>query len=110
MDRQPGFCAVYLWADGWEEIDRRITRHKSFRIENPAIILTPFHFYWESAALAWVAQKNKARLLILRGVSDMVSEDGGEAYDNIEIFNQRAKAIMKRLIEQLPDWLNSVRL
>ena len=65
---------------------------------------------WESAALAWVAQKNKARLLILRGVSDMVSEDGGEAYDSIEIFNQRAKAIMKRLIEQLPDWLNSVRL
>ena len=65
---------------------------------------------WESAALAWVAQKNKARLLILRGVSDMVSEDGGEAYDNIEIFNQRAKAIMKRLIEQLPDWLNSVQL
>jgi adenosylhomocysteine nucleosidase len=65
---------------------------------------------WESAALAWVAQKNNAPLLILRGVSDMVSEDGGEAYDNIEIFNQRAKAIMKRLIEQLPDWLNSVRL
>src|ERR1041384_4868004 len=34
---------------------------------------------WESAALAWVAKKNKARLLILRGVSDMVSEQGGEA-------------------------------
>jgi hypothetical protein len=40
----------------------------------------------------------------------MVSENGGEAYNNIEIFNQRAKEIMKRLIEQLPDWLNSVRL
>ena len=46
---------------------------------------------WESAALAWVAQRNNARLLILRGVSDMVSEDGGEAYNNIEIFNERAK-------------------
>ena len=34
---------------------------------------------WESAVLAWVARKNNARLLILRGVSDMVSEDGGEA-------------------------------
>jgi len=64
---------------------------------------------WESAALAWVAQKNNARLLILRVVSDMVSEEGGEAYDNIEIFNERAKGIMKRLIEQLPDWLNAVR-
>ena len=65
---------------------------------------------WESASLAWVAQRNNARLLILRGVSDMVSEDGGEAYNNIEIFNERAAEIMKKLIEQLPDWLNAVRL
>ena len=64
---------------------------------------------WESAAFAWVAQKNNARLLILRGVSDMVSEQGGEAYNNIEIFNQRAKEIMKGLFEQLPGWLNAVR-
>jgi adenosylhomocysteine nucleosidase len=65
---------------------------------------------WESAALAWVAQRNNARLLILRGVSDMVSEEGGEAYNNIEIFNERAKGIMQQLIEQLPDWLNAVKL
>jgi adenosylhomocysteine nucleosidase len=65
---------------------------------------------WESAALAWVAQRNNARLLILRGVSDMVSEAGGEAYNNIEIFNARAKGIMEQLIEQLPEWLNAVRL
>ena len=65
---------------------------------------------WESAALAWVAQKNNARLLILRGVSDMVSEGGGEAYNNIEIFNQRARDIMKQLFEQLPAWLDAVRL
>jgi nucleoside phosphorylase len=64
---------------------------------------------WESAAFAWVAQKNQARLLILRGVSDMVSEQGGEAYNNIEFFNQRAKEIMKMLFEQLPGWLNAVR-
>jgi adenosylhomocysteine nucleosidase len=65
---------------------------------------------WESAALAWVAQKNNARLLILRGVSDMVSEDGGEAYNNIEVFNERAREIMEKLIKQLPDWLNVVKL
>ena len=65
---------------------------------------------WESAALAWVAQRNNARLLILRGVSDMVSEEGGEAYNNIEIFNERAKGIMEQLIEQLPEWLNAVKL
>jgi len=65
---------------------------------------------WESAALAWVARKNNTPLLILRGVSDIVSEQGGEAYDNIELFKERTKSIMKRLIEQLPDWLSAVRL
>jgi len=65
---------------------------------------------WESAALAWVAQRNRARLLILRGVSDMVTEEGGEAYNNIEMFNERARGIMQQLIEQLPEWLNAVKL
>ena len=65
---------------------------------------------WESAALAWVAQRNKVRLLILRGVSDLVSDQGGEAYDNIEIFNERAIGVMRQLIEQLPDWLNAVKV
>jgi adenosylhomocysteine nucleosidase len=65
---------------------------------------------WESGAFAWVANKNNARLLILRGVSDMVSEQGGEAYGDIEIFNKRAKTVMRNLFEQLPDWLNAVVL
>lgn len=65
---------------------------------------------WESAALAWVARKNNTRLLILRGVSDMVSEQGGEAYGDIEMFNQRAKGVMKNLFDQLPGWLNAVSL
>lgn len=65
---------------------------------------------WESAALAWVARKNDARLLILRAVSDSVNEQEGEAYDNIEIFNERAKEIMRKLIAQLPDWLDAVEL
>jgi len=65
---------------------------------------------WESAALAWVARKNNTRLLILRMVSDLVSEEGGEAYDNIEIFNERAKAIMKQLVNQLPGWMTAVKL
>ena len=63
---------------------------------------------WESASLAWVAQKNNARLLILRAVSDIVSEEGGEVYDQIEVFNERAKDIMKQLVMQLPGWLAAV--
>ena len=65
---------------------------------------------WESAPLAWVAQKNKVRILILRAVSDLVSEEGGEVYGDIESFNTRAKEIMKMLMDQLPGWLNAVKL
>jgi len=65
---------------------------------------------WESAAFAWVAKKNNARLLILRMVSDLVSEQGGEAYGDIKMFNERANEIMKKLLEQLPGWLDAVKL
>ena len=63
---------------------------------------------WESASLAWVAQKNQARLLILRAVSDVVSEEGGEVYGDLESFNTRTKEIMKMLVDQLPEWLKKI--
>jgi adenosylhomocysteine nucleosidase len=65
---------------------------------------------WESGALAWVAQRNRARLLILRAVSDVVHEQGSDAYNNYEVFKERTREIMKRLFDQLPGWLGSVRL
>ena len=60
---------------------------------------------WESGAIAWVAQKNKTRLLILRGVSDLVGGDGGEAYGNLELFHERTKTVMRELFRQLPEIL-----
>jgi len=60
---------------------------------------------WESGAIAWVAQRNQVRCLILRGVTDLVGEDGGEAYGNIEFFQQATLGIMRRLLESLPGWL-----
>jgi adenosylhomocysteine nucleosidase len=60
---------------------------------------------WESGAIAWVAQKNHARLLILRGVTDLVGSDGGEAYGNIELFRERTKTVMKNLFTLLPEYL-----
>lgn len=65
---------------------------------------------WESGALAWVARKNNARLLILRGVSDLVNEREGEAYDNFALFEERTKGIMRKLFAQLPDWLDAVKI
>lgn len=65
---------------------------------------------WESGAIAWVAKKNGTRLLILRGVTDLVGGDGGEAYGNIALFHTRTKEVMKNLFEQLPEWLNGLNL
>jgi Nucleoside phosphorylase len=63
---------------------------------------------WESGAIAWVAKRNGVRCLILRGVTDLVGEGGGEAYKNIELFHENARSIMKTLIDQLPIWLDAI--
>jgi adenosylhomocysteine nucleosidase len=63
---------------------------------------------WESGAIAWVAKKNGTRLLILRAVTDLVGEGGGEAYGNIELFHERTKIEMKKLFEKLPEWIRNI--
>jgi adenosylhomocysteine nucleosidase len=63
---------------------------------------------WESGAIAWVAKRNGTRLLILRGVTDLVGGEGGEAYGNIELFRQRTREVMQGLFEQLPGWLDAI--
>jgi adenosylhomocysteine nucleosidase len=60
---------------------------------------------WESGAIAYVAGRNGVRCLILRGVSDLVGVDGGEAYGNVALFRQRTEAIMRELLAALPKWL-----
>jgi adenosylhomocysteine nucleosidase len=63
---------------------------------------------WESGAIAWTAQKNGTKCLILRGVSDLVNPQSGEAYGNYDLFSQRTKEIMRKLFEQLPAWLDAI--
>lgn len=63
---------------------------------------------WESGAIAWVASRNKQKLLILRGVSDLVSQDGDDVYGEYAVFENRAKDILRRLIEVLPKWLTGI--
>ncbi|NOZ06726.1 MAG: 5'-methylthioadenosine/S-adenosylhomocysteine nucleosidase [Chloroflexi bacterium] len=61
---------------------------------------------WESGAIAWVAARNGVRCLILRGVSDLVGSDGGEAYEgNIQVFAENAAVILERLVHYLPAWI-----
>jgi adenosylhomocysteine nucleosidase len=60
---------------------------------------------WESGAIAYVAARNHVRCLILRGVSDLVGGSGGEAYGRLDLFAQRAAAIMHQLIDGLPGWI-----
>jgi adenosylhomocysteine nucleosidase len=61
---------------------------------------------WESGAIAWVTLKiHKRRCLILRGVSDLVSEMGGEAYEHNYFYQKSAEKIMQHLCDSLPGWL-----
>lgn len=71
--------------------------------EIPALVkkYNAFAADWESGAIAWVAEKNHTRVLILRGVTDLVGSDGGEAYGNIQLFHENTKSVMKRLFEML---------
>jgi adenosylhomocysteine nucleosidase len=61
---------------------------------------------WESAAIAYVAAANRTPALILRGVSDLVSADGGEAYGNTAVFEAGVERVMEALLRQLPLWLS----
>jgi len=60
---------------------------------------------WESGAIAWVAERNRVCTLILRGVTDLVSSSGGEAYGNLALFQQATQEIMQRLLASLPHWV-----
>ncbi len=63
---------------------------------------------WESGSIAFVAQRNEMPLLILRGVSDLVSEHGGEAYGDVNMFKESANQIMITLFKILPEWLKAI--
>lgn len=63
---------------------------------------------WESGSIAFVASRNQIPCLILRGVSDLVNEQWGEAYGDIAIFERSAGRIMSSLINTLPAWLGRV--
>lgn len=65
---------------------------------------------WESGAIAWIASHNHTRVLILRGVTDLVDAPGGDPTYHAEGAWERASvAVMRSLVdllgEALPDLL-----
>jgi len=60
---------------------------------------------WESGAIAWVAHKNGLPLLILRGVTDLVSPVKAEAQGNLQLFQDNTVRVMQNLIAALPKWI-----
>lgn len=64
---------------------------------------------WESGAIAWVVARNGTKLLILRGVSDVVGFHGNEAYREDErVFLDGVNEIMKRLIAIVTGFLSVI--
>jgi adenosylhomocysteine nucleosidase len=60
---------------------------------------------WESGAISWVANRNHTPLLILRGVSDLVSPGKAEAQGNAGLWEKNAAIVMQNLLRDLPKWI-----
>lgn len=61
---------------------------------------------WESGSISFVCRHNDTKLVILRGVSDLVDSDGGDAYGERVVWVEAAERIIRRLIDSLPGWLS----
>lgn len=64
---------------------------------------------WESGSIAHICELNCVPCLILRGISDLVSETQGEAYDKPGLFLTRTQRIMTDLIDSLPFWIKTYK-
>ncbi len=57
---------------------------------------------WESAAIARICKKNNVRVMVLRGISDVVDVSGSRTYNNAADFEAQSKKIMLKLLSFLP--------
>ena len=65
---------------------------------------------WESGSIAWVAERNGVKCLILRGVTDLVSEGGGEANGDYGLFVEKTREVMNLLVEGFGVWMKGESL
>ncbi len=62
---------------------------------------------WESGAIVWTAKRNGTRVLVLRAVSDLVSQEEGEIYDS-DGFEDAAREAMLPMLKALPNWVRCI--
>src|SRR5262245_43126192 len=63
---------------------------------------------WESGAIAWVARRNRTRVRLLRGVTDLVNLERGEAQGNPQFFQDSTQQVMQNLIRDLPEYMSAL--
>lgn len=56
---------------------------------------------WESGAFAWVCERNKRDWMVIRVVTDLVNKHEGEALGNADVWRQRTRELMPKLLKYL---------
>lgn len=88
-----------------------VSADKDLQIDEIELLKSKYHAVagdWESGSIAYVANKNKKKILIFRGVSDLISSRKSEVYGKFDLFVLRAELVMKKLIEELPIWIQHI--
>jgi len=57
---------------------------------------------WETGAFAWVAARNHIPWLALRGVSDIVTPQGSETDNGVDLWRSRLDQLMQKILSDLP--------
>ena len=88
-----------------------VSADKDLRPEEIESLIKEYHAVagdWESGAIAYAAKKNNTKVLILRGVTDLVGNKTGEAYGNLTLYEERTEKVMRRLLDDLPLWVRHI--
>lgn len=88
---------------------RIVSADQDIQTQNFDLIADTFHAPaadWESAAFAWTAAKNQTPWLVLRGVSDLISKETAETFQNVRLWRERTGRIMADLLNLLPWFLD----
>ena len=89
-----------------------VSADKDLRPEEIEFLKKEYHAVagdWESGAIAYTAARNKKKVIILRGATDLVTSQKGEAYGNFSLYEERTEVVMKQLFEVLPLWIQAIK-